>query len=121
MSSQSAVALISIAAELRESIAVFIPQIVELLNDNSSNAIRGAAAKTLAKLSDHGNSSTQSAVALLQHTAVEFRQSIRASIPRIIDLLKNSTDSNACRAGLDALGKISEQGNTGLSGLRLHP
>jgi HEAT repeat protein len=43
----------SIAAEFRESIRIFIPQMVKLLKDNNWN-VRVAAAEALSKLSEQG-------------------------------------------------------------------
>jgi hypothetical protein len=43
----------SIAAEFRESIGIFIPQIVNLLKDNDCD-VRAAGAEALLKVSDQG-------------------------------------------------------------------
>ncbi|KAJ7900616.1 hypothetical protein B0H14DRAFT_2556078 [Mycena olivaceomarginata] len=78
------------------------------------SAVHDAAANTLAKLSGRGNTSIRSAVAWLQHIAVEFRQSIWASIPRIVELFKENNDSEARTAGSNAFGKLAQQGNMSL-------
>jgi HEAT repeat protein len=103
------VSLTSIAAEFRESIRASIPQVVDLLRDNDM-FVGWAGAEALAKLSEQGNISVQSSVASLMSVAAEFQESIRPSIPQIVDLLKDN-DSSVCKAGEEALAKLSEQGN----------
>jgi HEAT repeat protein len=54
-----------VAAELRASIKAFIPQIIDLLNDNDAE-IRGVGANTLAQLSGQGDIFVYPTVALLR-------------------------------------------------------
>jgi HEAT repeat protein len=82
---------------------------VDLLKDNDM-FVSWTSVEALAKLSEQGNISVQSGVVSLTSIAAEFRESIRPSIPQIVDLLKHS-DNFVPSAGVEALAKFSEQGN----------
>ena len=101
---------ISLDAEFRDLVRSAIPEIVDLLWHSELN-VRSAGADALLKLSDQGNISSFPTWTMLIYLLfiVEFRESIRASIPQIITLLR-PWKSYICEVGANALAKLSEQG-----------
>jgi HEAT repeat protein len=97
-----------IAAEFRDFIQVSIPHITDLLQDDNYLACE-AAATTLGKFSKQGRIFIQSAVAYLNRSAAEFRQAIKASIPSIVNLLKDNSWTLRC-IGAEVLAQLSEHG-----------
>lgn len=110
ISIKSGVVLLKIiAVEFRQSIRESIPQIMDFLQDKAYD-VRIAGAEAVAKLSEQGNKSIQSGVLSLKMMAAEFRESIEASIPQIVDLLEDS-NKYVRRKGVATLAKLAEQGN----------
>jgi hypothetical protein len=97
--------LTSIAAEFREFLALSIPQIIDLLQDDEPYI--SDAVDALSRLSKHGISLIWSGMAPLTSIAAEFRGLIATSIPHIINLLLNSYLTGA---GRDLLSNLSEHG-----------
>jgi hypothetical protein len=92
-------------------VAASVSQIVNGLRDSNDSAVRTAAARTLGELSEQGGGSFWSAVALLKISAA-FRSTIGASIPQIVDFLKDTKSSDIRIAGVRSLVILSEQGET---------
>lgn len=99
-----------ILAAFQDSIGAALPQIVDLLKDNDRN-VRATGANTLATLSEQGEIYLLCLVrVLLRSTAATFRAAFRATIPGIVDLLKDN-DIVVHRAGAEILANLSEQGS----------
>jgi hypothetical protein len=81
--------LTSIAAEFQASILACITQIANCLTDDYWTVCQ-AGATTLVKLSKKGAISFCSIRVCANSMTAEFREAVRAFIPRIMDLLKNN-------------------------------
>jgi hypothetical protein len=112
--------LTTIIAEFRAVITPAIPGIVNLLKDGDET-IQIACADALSTLSERGNPINLSGLTLLTGMTLkaEFRPLIEPAIPGIVNFLKSS-ELTFCRAGTNALSKLSGQGETAnLSGQAL--
>jgi hypothetical protein len=86
---------------------------MEFLKDNDSNVCR-AGANAVKNLSEPGDIFPPSVFASLRAMTAEFREIVRASIPQIVDLLKENNDDGVLEAGADTLAHLSEQGSTSI-------
>jgi HEAT repeat protein len=102
----------TVTVKFQDSLLLSIPHIVNFLADTNTD-LCVAAANALANLSEQGNILLKCGVASQNSITVDFRESIRISISHIVNFL---ADDNWAvrRAGIDALGKLSERGEVSI-------
>jgi hypothetical protein len=98
--------LTSTTADLRRSIGASIPQIINLLEDNSA-FVRAASAAALATFSEQGMYHAWTCTGPLTTITAEFQGLIETSIPHIVSLLKHEK-STVC--AMAVLSKLSARG-----------
>jgi hypothetical protein len=101
---------ISIVAEFRPLIVTAISDIVNILNNSTKFSYPWKTIPdALLKLSEQGKRFTSLDPAFLINIIAEFQPLIKSAIPNIVSCLKAS-DINVQIAGVNALAKLSEQG-----------